>query len=347
MRAAYYERFNGPITIETLPDPTPHEDGVVIRVMATGLCLSDWHGWKGDDADISLPHVPGHELAGTIEAVGNAVRNWRSGDRVTLPFVCGCGSCPECLTGNHQVCDHQFQPGFTAWGSFAEFVAIRYADINLVRLPETMNFITAASLGCRFVTAFRAVAEQARLRAGEWLAVLGCGGVGLSAIMIAKALGARVVAVDITEEKLALARTIGAAESVNARSVGNVAEAVRDLSGGGVHVSIDALGNPQTCFDAINSLKKRGRHVQVGLFEREYRHPQIPMDRVIAHELEILGSHGIQAFEYNRLLAMIDAGRLEPEKLIGRTTTLAEGIEQLKVMDRFDQTGVTVIDKFS
>ena len=345
MRAAYYERFNGPIRIETLPDPEPPDDGVVIRVGATGLCLSDWHGWKGDDADIVLPHVPGHELAGTIEAVGRQVKNWHAGDRVTLPFVCGCGGCPQCLTGNHQVCDQQFQPGFTAWGSFAEYVAIRYADINLVRLPDRMDFVTAASLGCRFVTAFRAVAVQARLRAGEWLAVFGCGGVGLSAIMIAGALGARVVAVDIADEALTLARSIGAAETVNARTADDAVSAVRDLSGGGVHVSVDALGNPQTCFDAISSLRKRGRHVQVGLFASEHRHPKIPMDRVIAHELEILGSHGIQAFEYGGLLDMIDAGQLQPQKLIGRTATLEEGIAQLVVMDRFDRTGVTVIDK--
>jgi alcohol dehydrogenase len=209
-----------------------------------------------------------------------------------------------------------------------------------------MDFVTAASLGCRFVTAFRAVAVQGRTGAGQWVAVFGCGGVGLSAIMIARALGARVVAVDITDEKLALARSIGAAETVNARSVGKVVDAVRDLSGGGAHVSVDALGSPQTCFDAINSLRKRGRHIQVGLFEREHRHPPVPMDRVIAHELQILGSHGIQAFEYNRLLAMIDAGQLQPQKLIGRTVSLEEGIALLTVMDRFDQTGVTVIDRF-
>lgn len=346
MRAAYYEQFNGPVTIETLPDPQPPEDGVVIRVKATGLCFSDWRGWKGFDADITPPHVPGHELAGVIEAVGGGVRRWHPGDRVTLPFVSGCGGCPECLTGNHQVCDHQFQPGFTAWGSFAEYVAIPYADINLVRLPDNMDYVVAASLGCRFGTAFRAVAAQGRVELGQWVAVFGCGGVGLSAIMIASAMGARVLAVDITDDKLTLARSLGATATVNARTAGKVVDAVRDLTGGGAHVSIDALGNPQTCFDAISSLRKRGRHIQVGLFEGGHAHPRVPMDRVIAHELEILGSHGVQAFEYGRLLAMIDDGRLQPQKLIGRTVTLAEGIAQLTVMDRFDRKGVTVIDRF-
>jgi alcohol dehydrogenase len=290
--------------------------------------------------------VPGHELAGVIQAAGKGVNRWKPGDRVTLPFVCGCGGCPQCLSGNHQVCDHQFQPGFTAWGSFAEYVAIRYADVNLVRLPDAMDFVTAASLGCRFVTAFRAITAQGRVGAGQWVAVFGCGGVGLSAIMIANALGAQVVAVDITDDKLDRARSLGASQTVNARSVEHVADAVREFSGGGAHVSMDALGSPRTCFDSIASLRKRGKHIQVGILNSEHRHPPVPMDRIIAHELEILGSHGIQAFEYGRLLDMVAAGKLHPEKLIGRRVGLQEGIAHLVAMDRFDQTGVTVIHQF-
>ena len=202
MKAAWYEKFQQPLSLQNLADPSPENDGVVIEVKATGLCRSDWHGWMGHDPDIVLPHVPGHELAGVVRAVGSQVRNWREGDRVTLPFVCGCGSCGQCSSGNHQVCDHQFQPGFTHWGSFAQYVAIKYADINLVRLPEEIDFVTAASLGCRFITSFRAVVSQARTQAGQWVAVHGCGGVGLSAIMIAAALGAVVVAIDIDDDKL-------------------------------------------------------------------------------------------------------------------------------------------------
>ena len=139
MRAAIFEEFGQPFTIQNVPDPAPGDQGVVIRVEATGICRSDWHGWMGHDPDIRLPHVPGHELAGVVEAVGKNIRRWRPGDRVTLPFVCGCGTCPQCISGNHQVCDHQFQPGFTAWGSFAEFVAVDYADTNLVRLPDELE----------------------------------------------------------------------------------------------------------------------------------------------------------------------------------------------------------------
>jgi alcohol dehydrogenase len=346
MRAAVFEAFQQPLSIQNLPDPNPGDDGVVIQVKATGLCRSDWHGWMGHDSDIHLPHVPGHELAGVITALGKNVQRWQLGDRVTMPFVCGCGSCPQCISGNHQVCDHQFQPGFTHWGSFAEYVAIQYADINLVKLPEELDFVTAASLGCRFVTSFRAVVDQGRVSAGQWVAVHGCGGVGLSAIMIAQSVGANVVAIDISAEKLEMAKTAGATLAVDAREVEDVPAAVRDLTGGGAHVSIDALGNPVTCFNSIANLRKRGKHIQVGLMLGGHNHPAIPMDRVIAHELEIYGSHGIQAFRYSAVFDMIAAGKLHPEILIGKTINLDDALVELTEMDNFAGTGVTVIDRF-
>lgn len=346
MRAAIYEEFQKPLEIRQVPDPTPDPDGVVIKVMATGLCRSDWHGWMGHDSDIHLPHVPGHELAGVIAAVGKNVRHFTPGDRVTLPFVCGCGVCPQCVSGNHQVCDHQFQPGFTHWGSFAEYVAIHYADVNLVRLPETVDFTTAASLGCRFVTSFRAVVDQGKTSAGQWVAVHGCGGVGLSAIMIARAVGARVVAVDISDDKLELARAFGADAVVNAKRVEDVVGAVKDLTGGGAHVSLDALGSLSTCFNSVANLRKRGKHIQVGLVLGGQNHPPVPMDKVIANELEILGSHGIQAYRYPALMEMIAAGKLHPERLVQKTITLDEALVELVNMDTFASSGVTVITKF-
>lgn len=347
MKAAVYREFAGPLCIEEVPDPAPPAAGVVIGVQATGLCRSDWHGWLGHDPDVRLPHVPGHEFAGVVEATGERVARWRPGDRVTLPFVCGCGSCPQCASGNQQVCDHQFQPGFTHWGSFARYVAVDYADVNLVRLPDSIDFVTAASLGCRFVTAFRAVTEQGRVCAGQWVAVHGCGGVGLSAVMIANALGANVVAVDISEDKLALARSTGAAATVNAAATPDVAAEVVERTGGGAHVSLDALGSPATCFNSIACLRKRGKHVQVGLLLGEHRHTAVPMDKVVANELEILGSHGMQAHRYPALFAMIRARKLEPGKLVGRTISLEQSPAALAGMDSFAGTGVTVIDRLA
>lgn len=342
MRAALYREFSGPITIEDVPDPVPLPDGVVVRVMATGVCRSDWHGWKGHDAAIGLPHVPGHELSGVVAEVGDDVENWRPGDRVTVPFVAGCGTCSACRSGNPQVCRDQYQPGFTGWGSFAELVALRYADDNLVRIPDDMEFSTAASLGCRFMTAFRAVRDQGRLVDGEWMAVYGCGGVGLSAIMIAVALGGRVVAVDPSEAALRLAGEVGAEILFDPTAVAEVAEAVQ-ANTGGAHLSIDALGSPATCRESLLSLRSRGRHVQVGLLPDG--EALLPMDRVIADELEILGSHGMPAHRFPAMLEMIGDGSLSPERLVNRRIALSNAAEALTRMGESQFAGITVIDR--
>ena len=346
LKSVMYQEFGGPLSIEHLPDPEPPARGVVINVKATGLCRSDWHGWMGHDPDNRLPHVPGHELAGVIEAVGSDVKKWKAGDRVTLPFVCGCGSCSYCASGDHQVCDHQFQPGFTHWGSFAEYVAIDYADVNLVQLPEELDFVTAASLGCRFVTSFRAVVDQGKVSEGQWVAVHGCGGVGLSAIMIAHALNARVVAIDIDDKKLEFARSIGAEVVLNAKKVDAITESIQAITDGGVHVSIDALGSTLTSLNSVNSLRKRGKHIQIGLMLGADSSPALPMDKVIANELEIIGSHGMQAHRYPELLAMIESGMLNPGVLLGKTISLEDSLFELPNMNSFQATGVTVIDRF-
>jgi alcohol dehydrogenase len=346
MRAVLYEKFGEMPKVATVPDPAPSPRGAVIKVEATGLCRSDWHGWMGHDPDVKLPHVPGHEFAGVVAAVGSEVRNWQAGDRVTIPFVAGCGHCEQCAGGNQQVCENQVQPGFSCWGSFAEYVAIDYADGNLVRLPEDMDFATAASLGCRFVTAFRAILDQGRAKPGEWVAVHGAGGVGLSAIMIASAAGANVIAIDVTEEKLALARAMGAIATVNGATVRDVAKPIREISSGGAHLSIDALGSPETSFNSIRSLRRRGRHVQVGLMLGDHAKAPVPMSRILAYELEILGSHGMQAHRYGAMMAMIAAGKLAPRKLVGAHLPLDEAPAALMGMDRFASKGISVITRF-
>src|SRR4051794_39741049 len=235
VRAVWYEAFGAtPVTGE-LPDPVPAPHGAVVRVQASGVCRSDWHGWLGHDPDIrAFPHVPGHGLAGVVEAVGADVRGWRPGDRVTVPFVCACGTCEQCAAGEYQVCDRQRQPGFTHWGSFAELVALDWADVNLVRLPEAVDSVAAAALGCRFATAYRAVVQVGRVRPGEWVAVHGCGGVGLSAVLIPGGAGARVVALDGAPAAVEQARAAGAAVAAPAGTD------VRELTGGGAHLSVDA-----------------------------------------------------------------------------------------------------------
>ena len=346
MQAALYEAFRSPLIVTDVADPVPAADGAVLEVKATGVCRSDWHGWMGHDPDIRVPHVPGHEIAGVVAAVGRDVSRFTVGDRVTLPFVCACGDCPQCASGNQQVCDNQSQPGFTHWGSYAEYVAVRHADSNLVALPDALDFVTAASLGCRFATAFRAVVAQGRVESGQWVAIHGCGGVGLSALMIATAFGARVVAIDIDAEALSLARELGAEACIDPASVAEVAAAVRDRTGGGAHLSIDALGSAATSFNSVTNLRKRGRHVQVGLMVGDDRNAPLPMDRVIANELEILGSHGMQAHRYAGMLDMIIEGRLDPAALVRRTLNLAEAAAELGNEAFASSPGVAVIDRF-
>lgn len=344
MRAVFYEQFGGPITIETLPDPTPPDDGVVVAVKANGICRSDWHGWQGHDPDIHLPHVPGHELAGEIVAVGKRVTNWHIGDRVTAPFVLGCGTCPDCTRGDQQVCPNQQQPGFTYWGAFAEYVAIPFAEVNLVTIPDALDYADVASLGCRYATAFRAVVTQANLRAGEWIAIHGCGGVGLSAVQLAAAMGANVIAVDIKPDALALADAVGATVTINASKLDAV-EAVRDASGGGTHVAVDALGSAVTARNAILGLRRRGRHVQVGLLGGEDADPPMPLGRVIAWELEIIGSHGLQAHAYPDMLNMIAQGSVDPSLLLTERVAMAEVPAILTHMGRFNTTGIQVMEQ--
>jgi D-arabinose 1-dehydrogenase-like Zn-dependent alcohol dehydrogenase len=342
MCAVVFEEYGGPLILSTVPRPDCPDDGVLVAVGATGVCRSDWHGWLGHEA-VPLPHIPGHELAGTVAEVGSAITRWRVGDRVTVPFVCGCGTCAYCRAGDAQVCPDQTQPGFTGPGSFAELVAIHAADTNLVALPDSVDFVTAASLGCRFATAYRAVTAHGRVADGDWLAVHGCGGVGLSAVMVGAALGARVIAVDVAAAALARARELGA-EVVIDSSTQDAAAAVLELSGGGVHVSLDALGSPATAVTSVRSLRRRGRHVQVGLLLGAESTPALPMDRVVAQELEIHGSHGMAARDYPAMLALVVDGTLRPGDLVGRVIGLEDAGAALAAMSGpARQAGITVV----
>ena len=264
MRAIHFTQFGGDLEIKEVPTPTAPTNGVVIEVKSTGLCRSDWHAWMGHDSDVVLPHVPGHELAGIVSAIGTGVTQFNVGDRITVPFVNGCGTCQYCASGNAQVCPTQTQPGFTQWGSYAQYVSIENADFNLIALPDAISFSTAAALGCRFATAFRGLTARAKVQPGEWIAIFGCGGVGISAIMIAKALGARVIAIDISTAALSKATQLGADFTINS-STSDALTQIRASTGDGADVSIDALGSQTTSTQSILSLRRLGRHLQLGL----------------------------------------------------------------------------------
>ena len=315
MRAVSYAAYGEIPVLRDLPDPTCPADGIVVRVAATGVCRSDWHAWLGHDP-VPLPMVPGHEFAGTVAAVGADVRRWRVGDRVTVPFACGCGVCEVCRAGDTHVCPSQTQPGFTGWGSFAELVAVSAADANVVGLPESVGFVEAAALGCRLATAYRAVVSVGRVARGEWLVVHGCGGVGLSAVLVGVALGARVVGVDVSEAARAAALGLGAAAAV-APGADLVA-----ITEGGAHLSVDAIGSVDVLAASVRSLRPRGRHVQVGLLLGSAAEAAVPMGAVISRELEVLGSHGMPSRDYPGLLALVASGAIDPRRLVGRVIGL-------------------------
>jgi alcohol dehydrogenase len=337
MRAVVYESVGGPLRVMDVPEPDCPVGGAVVAVQATGICRSDWHAWRGHDP-VPLPMIPGHEFAGVIAQIGAGVHGFAVGDRVTVPFVNACGACDVCAAGQGQVCPNQTQPGFTHPGSYAEKVVVRAADFNLVRLPDTVDAATAAALGCRFATAFHALTAQARLTAGDWVVVFGCGGVGQSAILIAKALGARVVGVDPSPAARALATELGA-EAVFAEA--NIAEILKLT--GGAQVSLDALGSPATAAASVRVLRRRGRHIQVGLMLDDAANAPLPWGELISKELEVFGSHGMAAADYPQMLAMVADGRLNISRLLGRVVGLEDAPAELAAMDHLVASGAGIV----
>ena len=343
MRGIYFSEFNGPLSIKEIDIPKANNKSVVIKVVSTGLCRSDWHAYVGHDSDIKLPHVPGHEFAGTIHEIGSDVKRFKVGDRVTVPFVNGCSECEYCKSGNAQVCPRQTQPGFTQFGSFAEYVSIEKADFNLISLPDSIDFDTAAALGCRFATSFRGLVDRAQVKVNQFVAIYGCGGIGLSALLIAQAYGAQVICIDINNESLMKAKELGAQFIVNSKSEDPVAKII-EITKGGADISIDALGSQVTANQSVLSLRRNGKHLQLGLLLTSDGTTSIPMSRVIAYELDILGSHGMAAFDYPKMLQLIESGKLKPQQLISSKVNLESGMSRLAQMGNNPRTGITIIN---
>lgn len=347
MRAALFETFGSPLLVQDLPEPACPPDGVVVEVKACGVCRSDWHAWMGADPDVSAPHVPGHEFAGTVCEVGANCIRFKIGQRVTAPFILACGQCKDCLGGDPTVCADQHVLGFSSFGAFAEFVAVPRADFNLIAIPESINFVQAAGMGCRVTTAFRALIDRAQLAPGEWLAVHGCGGVGLSAIRIAAAIGAPVLAIDPSADALALAKSSGATCTMNPSSVNDVGAAVRDITDGGAHVSIDAVGTTDAFHNSLNSLRRSGRHVQIGMPTERHAEPTVKLlELVYARQLTLFGTRGIAASRFPALLRMITADRLSLGGLVTKHIGLDEAGAALTAMTDYESAGVRVINRF-
>lgn len=344
MRAALLTGYRQELEIADCPMPVPSADGVVLRVLACGICRSDWHVWNGADP-VDLPRIPGHEYCGEVVATGGDVRSWKPGDRAIAPFILACGHCPACSSGRQTICPDQALPGFTQDGAYAEFVAVPFADTNLTRLPAGMEPALAAAMGCRVTTAWHALTGRAALAPGEWLAVFGAGGVGLSATLLGRALGARVVMVDIAQDKLDYAMALGAEAGVNAM-LADAAGAVRDLTGGGAHVAVEALGVEETTVAALKSLRKMGRMVQVGMPAGDHVTMRIPMDAVYSGQLAVYGTRGMPSWRYPSLLSLIEAAGIDLAPLVSRRVRLSEASAELAAFDGPTPPGVAVITDF-
>jgi alcohol dehydrogenase len=342
MRAAVMTAHAAPLIVETVDDPSLPADGAIIEVRATGVCRSDWHAWMGHDK-VTLPHVGGHECAGEVIEVGSLTRRVAIGDRVTLPFCCGCGRCQACISGETQLCSDGYSPGFMAWGTFAERVAVPNADLNLVKLPDDLEFTAAAALGCRFITAWAGIHIHGRVQPGDWVVIHGCGGVGQAATMIATAAGAGVIAVDLDPDKLTTARKLGAVHGV-AAGAEDLANKIQELTRGGAHVSVDAIGSPMAITTSLNSLRPRGTHVQIGLLYGPDASPPVPMDMIYSRELRIAGTMGMAIRHYPGLLRAISSGAIDPRPLITKAVGLDGISDELALMTHFGQTGVTVAE---
>jgi len=348
-RAAVMTDYDQPLELREVGPITPESGGIVVETEACGICRSDWHAWKGHWPSVPTDHVLGHEPAGTVTAVGEDVTEFEIGDQVGIPFNIACGHCEFCWDGESHMCVNGRSLGFTeeAPGAFSKTFAVPNADFNAVHLPDDMSAVEMAALGCRFATSFHALAHKATVEPGDWLAVHGCGGVGLSAVNIATALGADVVAVDLDQNALDLAEDVGAVETIDASEIDDVPGAVAALTDGGADVSMDALGIAETCRNSLESLDRQGQHVQVGMTtDEEGGEIALPVDTMTNTELEMVGVKGMPPNRYPELLQMIASGKLDPERLVTNRVALEDVSDRLAAMDDFGTLGFEVVTEF-
>jgi alcohol dehydrogenase len=343
MRAAVLREYRKPLAIEEVPEPPVPRDGVVLKVLACGVCRSDWHGWVGEHPRVKPGQIGGHEYCGEVVAAGPDAQ-FAVGDRLIAPFILSCGTCPQCRSGASNTCLDQRLPGFIEPGAFAEYVAVP-RDHNLARLPDTLSPTVAAGLGCRVTTSWHALTDRAALKGGEWLAVHGTGGIGLAAALLGKALGAHVVVVDVVRGKLDHALSLGIDAAVMAGE--DAADEIREITRGGAHVSVEALGIPATVNGSLRCLRPLGRHVQVGMPVGHTARMEVDMSAVYQSNLALYGTRGMPAHKYPSLLSLITSGKVDVAPMIAREVRLSDVSAELAAFDGPTPPGVAVVTDFA
>ena len=271
MKAAVVQRFGAPLTIEAVPVPSPGPGEVLVKIVATGVCHTDLHAADGDwPVKPVPPFIPGHEGAGIVAAVGAGVTQLKEGDRVGIAWLHdACGACEYCYTGWETLCEKQHNSGYGVNGSFAEYAIGSAAYV--ARLPADADFVAMAPILCAGVTTYKGIKET-EARPGEWIAVSGIGGLGHIAIQYAKAMGLHVVALDVSEEKLSLARSLGAELAIDAKSPDAAAQVIRETEGGAHGVLVTAV-SPPAFAQALHLVRRKGTISLVGLPPGDFATP--------------------------------------------------------------------------
>ncbi|HYL20939.1 MAG TPA: zinc-binding dehydrogenase [Gemmatimonadales bacterium] len=329
MKAAVFRGPHRPLELADVPTPTPGAGEVLVKVAGCGLCHTDLH--YVDHAVKTFkppPLILGHEAAGTVAALGPETNGCAVGDRVLIPAVLSCGRCGFCREGRENLCTNLVMLGNNVDGAYAEYVAVPAKD--LVAVPPGLALERACVIADAISTPYHAVKHRGRVRVGDQVAVVGCGGVGLNVVQCAAAAGARVIAVDLNADRLELARTLGAADTVNPRDVERLDQAVRKLTDGGVDVAFEAIGTPATIELAFSLLRRGGRLCVIGYSAEPVK---LSAARLMYYELEIAGSLGCGAGEYPEILALVGAGKIKLDPIVSGTVALAainEGLDRLR-----------------
>ncbi len=312
MKAAVFYAANEPLRVEEIPTPTPGPGEVLVKVAACGLCHTDLHYIDhGVPTFKAPPLVLGHEISGTVAAIGAGTTRWQEGDRVLLPAVYGCGQCAMCRTGRENVCEKMVMFGNNVDGGYAEYVLAPAKD--LLSLPEELPLVESAIIADAVTTPYHAVVNRGAVKPGDRVVVFGCGGIGLNLVQIAAAVGAQVIAIDIVDGKLEWARRLGAQTTLNAAQIERIDKEIRKLTGGGADIGFEAIGNPVTQAQTFSCLRTGGRFVVVG-----YSAKPMTLDtgRVMYREMEVIGSLGCRAVDYPRVLELARQGKIKVEELV-------------------------------
>ncbi len=312
MKAAVFYEPDQPLKVEEVPTPEPGVGEILVKVAACGVCHTDLHYIDhGIPTFKKPPMILGHECSGTVAGIGEGVGNWKIDDRVLLPAVLSCGTCKMCRMGRENICDNMRMFGNHVDGAYAEYVLAPAKDA--LPVPEEVPLIEGSIIADAISTPFHAVVNRGNVKAGDWVAIFGCGGVGINCVQVAAAVGASVIAIDMVPEKLEIAKSLGAQATINPNEVERVDKEIRKITGGGVDVAFEAIGNPRTIEAAYSTIRKGGLCVVVG-----YTHKTVdlPASKLMFFEQAIIGSLGCRPVDYPRIIELARTGAIKVKELV-------------------------------